>query len=385
MRLRYKRWISLLLAVVMMLTLGACGVQSQSDTTDKIAFDSLEKTGQMTLAYATQYQVEYYGDYSLITIGEDQRFLLVPEGKDLPKNLPEDVVALQQPLDKTYLVSTSVMDLIRQLDCISYIRLSGSKAKDWYITEAKEAIEAGNMIYAGKYSAPDYECILNEGCNLAIENTMIYHTPEVKEKLEELGIPVLVERSSYETHPLGRLEWIKLYGLLFDALDEANAYFDSQVEQITPLLDQANTGKTVAFFSVNSSGAINVRKPGDYITQMITMAGGNYALADVVPEEENALSTMNMQMETFYAEAKEADCLIYNSTIEGELQTMDELLQKSPLLKDFKAVKSGNVWCTGKNMFQETMGLGDMILDLHAVLSEAAPDENSLHYLHRLK
>ena len=326
MRLRYKRWISLLLAVVMMLTLGACGVQSQSDTTDKIAFDSLEKTGQMTLAYATQYQVEYYGDYSLITIGEDQRFLLVPEGKDLPKNLPEDVVALQQPLDKTYLVSTSVMDLIRQLDCISYIRLSGSKAKDWYITEAKEAIEAGNMIYAGKYSAPDYECILNEGCNLAIENTMIYHTPEVKEKLEELGIPVLVERSSYETHPLGRLEWIKLYGLLFDALDEANAYFDSQVEQITPLLDQANTGKTVAFFSVNSSGAINVRKPGDYITQMITMAGGNYALADVVPEEENALSTMNMQMEDFYNAAQSADILIYNSAIEGEITSIDELL-----------------------------------------------------------
>ena len=197
MRLRYKRWISLLLAVVMMLTLGACGVQSQSDTTDKIAFDSLEKTGQMTLAYATQYQVEYYGDYSLITIGEDQRFLLVPEGKDLPKNLPEDVVALQQPLDKTYLVSTSVMDLIRQLDCISYIRLSGSKAKDWYITEAKEAIEAGNMIYAGKYSAPGYECILNEGCNLAIENTMIYHTPEVKEKLEELGFIVYPSQTNY--------------------------------------------------------------------------------------------------------------------------------------------------------------------------------------------
>ena len=36
-------------------------------------------------------------------------------------------------------------------------------------------------------------------------------------------------------------------------------------------------------------------------------------------------------------------------------------------------------------MFQETMGLGDMILDLHAVLSETVPDENSLHYLHRLK
>lgn len=381
MRLRYKRWISLLLAVVMMLTLGACGVQSQSDTTDKIAFDSLEKTGQMTLAYATQYQVEYYGDYSLITIGEDQRFLLVPEGKDLPKNLPEDVVALQQPLDKTYLVSTSVMDLIRQLDCISYIRLSGSKAKDWYITEAKEAIKAGNMIYAGKYSAPDYECILNEGCNLAIENTMIYHTPEVKEKLEELGIPVLVERSSYETHPLGRLEWIKLYGLLFDALDEANAYFDSQVEQITPLLDQANTGKTVAFFSVNSSGAINVRKPGDYITQMITMAGGNYALADVVPEEENALSTMNMQMEDFYNAAQSADILIYNSAIEGEITSIDELLAKNSLFAQFDAVKKGNVYCTGKNFFQESTGMAEFVEDMHNVLGDADAD---LIYLKKL-
>ena len=381
MRLRYKRWISLLLAVVMMLTLGACGVQSQSDTTDKIAFDSLEKTGQMTLAYATQYQVEYYGDYSLITIGEDQRFLLVPEGKDLPKNLPEDVVALQQPLDKTYLVSTSVMDLIRQLDRISYIRLSGSKAKDWYITEAKEAIEAGNMIYAGKYSAPDYECILNEGCNLAIENTMIYHTPEVKEKLEELGIPVLVERSSYETHPLGRLEWIKLYGLLFDALDEANAYFDSQVEQITPLLDQANTGKTVAFFSVNSSGAINVRKPGDYITQMITMAGGNYALADVVPEEENALSTMNMQMEDFYNAAQSADILIYNSAVEGEITSIDELLAKNSLFAQFDAVKKGNVYCTGKNFFQESTGMAEFVEDMHNVLGDADAD---LTYLKKL-
>lgn len=381
MRLRCKRWISLLLAVVIMLTLGACGVQSQSDTTDRIAFDSLEKTGQMTLAYATQYQVEYYGDYSLITIGEDQRFLLVPEGKDVPKDLPEDVVALQQPLDKTYLVSTSVMDLIRQLDRISYIRLSGSKAKDWYITEAKEAIESGDMIYAGKYSAPDYECILNEGCNLAIENTMIYHTPEVKEKLEELGIPVLVERSSYESHPLGRLEWIKLYGLLFDASDEANAYFDSQVEQITPLLDQENTGKTIAFFSVNSSGAINVRKPGDYITQMITMAGGNYALADVVPEEENALSTMNMQMEDFYNAAQGADILIYNSAIEGEITSIDELLAKNSMFAQFDAVKTGNVYCTGKNFFQESTGMAEFVEDLHNVLVDADAD---LTYLEKL-
>ena len=44
-------------------------------------------------------------------------------------------------------------------------------------------MEQKKMIYAGKYSAPDYELILNEGCDLAIESTMIHHNPEVQEKL----------------------------------------------------------------------------------------------------------------------------------------------------------------------------------------------------------
>ena len=75
-------------------------------------------------------------------------------------------------------------------------------------------MEDGRMLYAGKYNAPDYERILSGSCDLAVESTMIYHSPEVKEQLERLGIPVLVERSSYERHPLGRMEWLKLYGVL---------------------------------------------------------------------------------------------------------------------------------------------------------------------------
>ena len=58
---------------------------------------------------------------------------------------------------------------------------------------------------------------------------------------------------------------------------------------------------------------------------------------------------MTIQMESFYSAAADADVLIYNSTIDGELQSIDELLAKSPLLADFKAVKSGNVWCITKN------------------------------------
>ena len=93
---------------------------------------------------------------------------------------------------------------------------------------------------------------------------------------------------------------------------------------------------------------------------------------------------MNIQMETFYALAKDADYLIYNSTIDGELDTMEQLLQKNALLNDFKAVKNGNVWCTEKNMFQQTTGTANMIADLHAIVTGEADTERQLTFLHRL-
>ena len=221
-----------------------------------------------------------------------------------------------------------------------------------YIEAAKQEMEAGNIIYAGKYSAPDYEQILSENCELAIENTMISHTPEVKEQLEKVNIPVLVEHSSYESHPMGRMEWIKLYGLLLGKTDEAEKFFDEKVRQLNEM-QAANTGKTVAFFYISSTGSVNVRKPGDYVSKMIDMAGGSYVpTAQQLKVDDNALSTMNMQMEAFYAAAKDADYIIYNSTIEGELRTMDELLAKCPMLADFKAVQSGSVWCTSQSLFQ---------------------------------
>ena len=192
--------------------------------------------------------------------------------------------------------------------------------------------------------------------------------------MESLGIPVMVERSSYEEHPLGRLEWIRLYGLLYGKEQEADAFYEEQLKKIEPIMEKEDTGRTVAFFYITANGAVNVRKPNDYIAQMIGLAGGTYVLNDRLSAEENALSTMNMQMEDFYAAAKDADILIYNSTIEGELYSVDELLAKSTLFSDFKAVKEGNVYCTGSNFFQESTGTCDFIEDLHKVLVDETDD-----------
>lgn len=361
--------------------------EESSETTGsdvpKADLAGLKYDHSLELQYADQFAVDYYeGDYALITIEGGDQFLLVPEGKEAPEGLDEDITVIHQPLENIYLVATSTMDFFRALDGIGSISLSGTKADGWYIDEAKEALESGAVSFAGKYNAPDYELILSKKCDLALESTMIYHNPEVKEKLEEFGIPVLVEHSSYENHPLGRTEWVKLYGALLDKEEEAEAVFEEQAEKLNSIKDSENTGKTVAFFYINSMGSANVRKSNDYVSKMIELAGGNYIFNDLGTDEEG-LSTMNMGMEDFYAGARDADYIIYNSTIDGELKSLDELLKKSELLKDFKAVKEGNVWCLTKSMFQETTCLGDVIMDIHRMLTEDDPD--GLTYLYRLE
>ena len=369
------------LSLAVLLTACAPASEPTEDGAAEVEWNDLALESSLELQYADQFAVDYYtGGYALIHIGDGSEYIVVPEDAPVPDGLADTTVVLQQPLDRIYLVATSAMDLFSALDGVENIRLSGTDEDGWYIEDAKEAMQSGAMLYAGKYNSPDYELIYAEQCDLAVESTMIYHSPEVKEQLERLGIPVLVERSSYESNPLGRVEWLKLYGVLLGREDEAAAIYQQTLDSLRPVLDQENTGKTVAFFYINSNGSANVRKSGDYVAKMIEMAGGQYIFTNL--GDDNALSTMNMQMETFYTGAKDADVIIYNSTIDGELHTINELLTKSPLLADFKAVQTGDVWCTEQNLFQSTMGLGDMILDIHAILTEENPE--TLTYLHRL-
>lgn len=382
--MRTKGWLWIAGAALSLCVLTACGQTAEAPQPEAAGWADMEIEYSMELEYAEQFAVDYYdGGRALITIGGTDRYLLIPEGGAVPDGLDGDVTVLQQPMEHIYLAASSGMDLVNQLDALDRISLTSTTISNWSIPEVRQAMADGSMLYAGKYSAPDYELVLDQECDLAVESTMIYHSPETMEQLQTLGIPVLVEHSSYESHPLGRMEWIKLYGLLLGKEDEAADFFDGRMERLEDILTEESTGKTVAFFYISSNGYANVRKPGDYVSKMIELAGGVYIFSDL-DTEENALSTMNMQMEAFYAGARDADYIIYNSTIDGELQSIDQLLEKSELLADFKAVKDGNVWCTENNMFQQMTGAGDIIADLNAIVTGQADGKTQLTFLHRL-
>jgi len=380
-----KRVAAVLLMIAALCLLAGCqgGEAPEAGKKDKDISAGLTYESSMELTYAEKFSVDYYtDDYALVMIPEDGRFLVVPEGKEAPEDLDGDIIVLKKPLENIYLVASAVMDMFVSLDALDSVRFSALKTDSWYIEEAKAAMETEDILYAGQYSAPDYERILAENCGLAIENTMIYHTPEVKEQLEKFGIPVMVDYSSYEPNPLGRTEWVKLYGLLTEKEEEAAEVFAQEAAAFESIREAEKSGKTVAFFYITSNGEANVRKSSDYLPKMIEMAGGSYVFDHLGDEEDTASSTISMQMEEFYAAAKDADYIIYNSTIDGELHSVEELLGKSSLLKNFRAVQEGNVFCTTKNLYQSSMELGTIISDIHKMMTG---DEENLTYIYRLE
>ena len=375
MKITRKQFLQLVPAAA--LALSGCSSKSQPANTESLIFSH-----HYQLDYAQQFTADCYeGGYILVSIPDSgEKFLVVPEDAAEVDGLPTEVTVLRQPVENIYLVSTSVMDLFLHLDALDSIAFSGTKAEGWYLPKAKQAMEAGKIAYAGKYSAPDYEQILAAGCSLAIENTMILHTPDVKEQLEHFGIPVMVERSSYESGPLARMEWIKLYGILLGKTELAEQVFAAQEAAIQPVLSQQPTGKTCAFFSLTSNNLATVRKGSDYVAKMIEMAGGSYVFADLA-DGGNSLATMNLPLEDFYAGARDADVLIYNSAIEGTISSVSQLTERFPLLAEFRAVQNGQVWCTSQSLFQQSMELADLIVDMNKVFTKETPAPEELKFL----
>ena len=333
-----------------------------------------------------------------------------------------ELTVLQQPLTTTYVAASAVMAPLCDLGAVSQIRFSGLREAGWYVDEARTAMEKGSMLFAGKYSEPDYETLLREGCDLALESTMIYRSPEVIEKMSALGIPVYIDYSSYEPHVLGRLEWIRVYGALFGHEEEAQQWYQTECDRIRAIQKDAETssgeafqsGKsteksetktsrnskneassigsssgragtdtttdlrpTVVYFYVNSSGQIQVRQPHDYIPELLELAGARYLAPDMSSLGGSRKSNVTVSLEDFYSSCRDADYLIYSATLDRPLSSIRELLGKNALFADFKAVKEGHVYTTDKDFYQLSDRMADFAEDVHRMLQ----GQGDMHFL----
>ncbi|MCI6430873.1 MAG: hypothetical protein MSA72_08370 [Lachnospiraceae bacterium] len=199
-------------------------------------------------------------------MGNVVKYLIVPEGTEIPVGLEKEVIIVDLPVDKTYVASEEALNTMEELELLDTICALGFEKDDCSNKEVSKAMEDGDISFTGTFDEIDYKALLRAQCNLSIlpskllpreeedteeqELTEKEDAEEITEDTEEqelsveeqtdrlqeiaehhamLWIPMLVDRSSDEKTELGQYEWIKLYGAIFQCEDETMKLFDQAV------------------------------------------------------------------------------------------------------------------------------------------------------------
>lgn len=403
-----KRSLALvLLAVLAMSTLlfAACDKKENEQQGITVEYSQLTSTGKEENTFAELFSIEHLKDenekaYSKIEVFDkekklDTSWLLLPEGVDKVSGAPAGVNIMTFRDRQNIMVSSaSTMALINAMDALSKVPMTTADTT-WRIQEIKDAIDKGTVKEVGKYSKPDYEQIISIGAEkhvtFAVFSTMLDSVPDVYDQLTKTcNLRIMRDQSSYESHPLGRTEWIKIYGEIFDMRDKSDAVFNGQVEILNETTSKINVPeaerKTVLiFYTTSTKDTFYVRNAADYVTELVNLGGGKQ-VAEIGPGKSG---NTKMTQESFIQECSQADYVLYNWT-SGASGVKDESLQGlidarlGDWFKDFKAYKEGNVWRISNDFYQKMDKMGEMVADIYKMLyGENVSD--TLTYVNRLK
>ena len=140
------------------------------------------------------------------------RYLLVPEGVEIPVGLDKEMIVVNLPVESVYTDSKEAKELMKQLELEELLTLEGETAekpeyKEMILKKTDFAILSDEFLW-------DEE---KEDLTLEEQSELFY---EITERLTTLGIPAIVDRSADEESEEAAAEWIKVYNAIFECEDK---------------------------------------------------------------------------------------------------------------------------------------------------------------------
>lgn len=145
--------------------------------------------------------------------GNVVKYLIVPEDTEIPVGLEKNVVIIQRPVEKAYIAEKEIVSLLKEMGVEEEVLMEGQEE-------------------------PDYKEIVKNKCNLAILSSDVLEEEdddqllELGERFATLQIPVFVDRMEDETEETAKLEWLKVYGVLFDCEEKANEIYAEKIAEV---------------------------------------------------------------------------------------------------------------------------------------------------------
>lgn len=230
-------------------------------------------------------------------------YILVPRGQDLPTEIPAATgkqTLLRTPLGRVVSFSSVHASLLCDLGFQDAITGLCDTAYAFH-PKLRHALEVHSALNMGSSMSPDVERIIMNTPDAVFVSPMEGSTYDA---LEAAGVP-LVECADYmESTALGRAEWMKFFGLLFDCEALTDSLFDRVCTNYDSLRTAAAAASTRPSLLCDGKQGAAWYVPGgaSYLGQLYADAGANYLFADRKESGSAALS-----VETVLAEGMNAD------------------------------------------------------------------------------
>ena len=361
MRTRYLLWALLALAITSCQDGKTAAGDGDGGDTVKMKYAQL-----LTIVKHDGEHAEHDGEYAEVTIANPwkegtllHRYILVPKGEEGNKTVAR--LAMQRsagarcvtdtvrtPMENSAVFTSPHCQLLYELGCGQAIR--GVCDLDYInIPDVKKrAASAGNhgsssaIVDCGSSMAPDIERII------AMKPEAILVSPFENSggygKLDKLHIPLIEVADYMETSPLGRAEWMKFYGMLFEKSDAKDSKADSLFAKIEKeyLNLKAAAKKLPAGLSVlteRKTGSVWY-VPGGQSTIGILLKDAN---ARYIFSEDQHSGSLAMSPEQILAKAKNIDVWAFKY-FGGKPLSRSQLLQEYAGYKSLAAFGSSRIY-----------------------------------------
>lgn len=303
---------------------------------------AVSESDKIEIAYAKGFEIREFNNYTEVSMRNPwdttkllHRYILIAREQPVPENLPDGEV-IRIPLERMIVYTTVHASIIDELGVSD--RIVGVCEPEYIDNEhVKERIESGAIANLGKATNPDIEKIID------LEAEVILASPFENSSygvVEKMGIPIL-ECGDYLEHlPLGRAEWIKLYGILFGAQAKADSIFKATEKNYLTLKKQIEKldYKPTLMVEKKYGSAWYVPTGESYMGAIFRDAGANYLFDDL-----KGAGSKPLTFETVLDRAIGADIWLikYNMDVDLTYQLLEE--EYDPY-RNFKPFKERQIW-----------------------------------------
>jgi len=252
--------------------------------------------------FALGFHIEKFGDLSRVDVldpwenatGIHYSYWLVPKNEEVPDSIRSKKI-IRTPVERVVCLSTTHIGFLLKLGLED--KIVGISGKQYVSNQKVRAeIEAGQVQDVGYDQNLNYELLLKLKPDMVMAYGVGSEVASYLSKLEDLGIPVVINAEYLEETPLGRAEWLKFVAAFFNREDDADRIFSETAKQYLQLKQKALQAGHQPVVITGFPYKDNWWVPGgkSNMANLIADAGGQYLWKDNDKRESFVLSPENV-------------------------------------------------------------------------------------------